>query len=254
MQSVGAAGGKTKLPILPPFSSKPKGVVPQGRVLERTKSLEDMLSSDGSDKKPSSPLLVKKFNDGPKNNGRSEYDHLEMKPVEPNSSPHLTRKPEPAKKQFHKSASTASEGFRKVNSPPVFPPPNDYTDSPPPLPPPNFSPSQPSKGPFVPKTYLAIESYDSQAPGCLSFNAGDRCILVRQSNGGWWYVNIGGIEGWTPGDFWQEDNTRVSKTIITHCATAACVAIAFNTDLPFKTSQNLSACSYADSISVTIDS
>ena len=194
-------------------SSPDKPVVPQGRVLERTKSLEDMLSCDG-DKKPSSPLMTKKQTDVAKQTLKSEYDHLDLRPAEhtPNSSPNISRKPDPARK-IHKSAlknlPSMPADFRKLNNPPVTSPTNDYTDSPPPLPPPNFSPSQSSKGSFIPKTYIAIESYASQAQGCLSFNAGDRCMLVRQSNGGWWYVNLGGIEGWTPGDFWKEDSTKV---------------------------------------------
>ncbi len=193
-----------------------KPVVPQGRVLERTKSLENMLSPDG-DKKPSSPLMAKKPNDVAKQTSKSEYDHLDIRPAEhtPNSSPNISRKPDPARK-LHKSALTnlpsVPADFRKINNPPITSPPHNYTDSPPPLPPPNFSPSQSSKGSFTPKTYIAIESYASQASGCLSFNAGDRCMLVRQSNGGWWYVNLGGTEGWTPGDFWQEDSTKVCNT------------------------------------------
>ncbi len=146
-------------------------------------------------------------------NSINEYDHLEVKTSEQQSNSNSSspvRKPEAAKKPFHKSivgSTPSSPGeFRKTNSPPVLSPPRNITDGPPPVHPPIFSPSHSSKGPFVPKTYIAIESYNSQAAGCLGFNAGDRCILVRQSNGGWWFVNIGGKEGWTPGDFWQEDS------------------------------------------------
>ena len=56
-----------------------------------------------------------------------------------------------------------------------------------------------------PKTYIAKYSYASQTEGCLSFSAGDKCVLVSQTRDGWWLVNIGGREGWTPGDFWDED-------------------------------------------------
>lgn len=61
-----------------------------------------------------------------------------------------------------------------------------------------------------PKTYIAKYSYKSQTEGCLSFSAGDKCVLVSQTKDGWWLVNIGGKEGWTPGDFWDED-VRVSS-------------------------------------------
>ncbi len=65
--------------------------------------------------------------------------------------------------------------------------------------------SQPAGEAAFPKTYVAISSYNSQAPGCLSFRDGDRCILVNKTQDGWWLVNIGGREGWTPGDFWEEE-------------------------------------------------
>lgn len=234
VQSIGALSGTKKpKPTAPKPFNKPKpqstsseksgNVVPQGRVLERTKSLENLLSGDSSVKernipspKPSSnhdpltPTIFKKHND---------YDHLEVSEKQASSnpsSPNVAKKPDPPvnrkplqnKSVLGYSPSSPAE-FRKVNSPPTND--NEFTDGPaPPLPPPNFSPSHHSKGSFVPKTYLAIESYEGQAPGCLSFNAGDKCSLIRQSNGGWWYVNIGGVEGWTPGEFWQE-NTRVSE-------------------------------------------
>ena len=206
-----SSAGKKQKPVVPPSTFKTKPLVskegehvPQGRVLERTKSLENVLSL-GGDKKISSPVM-KRTSSNQQRPPLNDYDHLEVKSSDQHATVNnATKKPEPAKKHFHKSvigSAPSSPGeFRKTNSPPVLSPPHDFTDNPPALPPPNFSPSHLSA-----KSYLAIESYDSQAPGCLSFTAGDRCMLVRQSNGGWWYVNIGGKEGWTPGDFWQEDS------------------------------------------------
>lgn len=56
------------------------------------------------------------------------------------------------------------------------------------------------------KTFMALSSYTSQVAGCISFSAGDKCVLVQKSNNNkWWLVNIGGKEGWTPADYWQED-------------------------------------------------
>ena len=56
------------------------------------------------------------------------------------------------------------------------------------------------------KTYMALSSYTSQAAGCISFSAGDKCVLVQRSHDNkWWLVNIGGKEGWAPADYWQED-------------------------------------------------
>ena len=74
------------------------------------------------------------------------------------------------------------------------------------------STSMPGESVFesVPKTYVAVSSYYSQMDGCLSFSEGDKCVLVHADNReGWWLVNIGGQEGWTPGEFWREEK-RVS--------------------------------------------
>lgn len=59
------------------------------------------------------------------------------------------------------------------------------------------------------KTYVALSDYQSDLPGCLSFQAGDKCVLLRKTQDGWWLVNIGGREGWTPEGFWREEQ-RVS--------------------------------------------
>lgn len=64
--------------------------------------------------------------------------------------------------------------------------------------------------PFL-KTYVALSSYTSQAAGCISFSTGDKCVLVQKTKDGWWLVNIGGGEGWTPAEYWQEE-IRVSTT------------------------------------------
>ena len=68
---------------------------------------------------------------------------------------------------------------------------------------PNFDPQQ------LPKTYISVSSYTSQGSECLSFSKGDRCLLIQQSTDGWWLVNVGGREGWTPGEYWQEDSVSL---------------------------------------------
>lgn len=65
--------------------------------------------------------------------------------------------------------------------------------------------SQPTLGVGFPLTYVAMSSYTSQAPGCLSFSEGDKCVVINTTKDGWWLVNIGGREGWTPGEFWREE-------------------------------------------------
>lgn len=60
------------------------------------------------------------------------------------------------------------------------------------------------------KTYVAVSSYSSQTEQCLTFSEGDKCVLITQNRDGWWLVNIGGREGWTPGEYWEEDVVRIN--------------------------------------------
>ena len=57
----------------------------------------------------------------------------------------------------------------------------------------------------APRMFVAHCDYTSQTEGCLSFSKGDRCVLVKNTPGGWWMVSINGKEGWTPSDYWDED-------------------------------------------------
>ena len=56
-----------------------------------------------------------------------------------------------------------------------------------------------------PRAFIAHCDYVSQTEGCLSFSKGDRCVLVKNTPGGWWLVSINGKEGWTPSDYWDEE-------------------------------------------------
>lgn len=89
---------------------------------------------------------------------------------------------------------------------------NSTNDIPTP-PPPSCPPPSASKNS---RSYTAIEDYTSQADGCLSFSAGERCLLIKQSSGGWWYVNINGKEGWTPGEFWEEEKRVCYDSLHVH--------------------------------------
>ena len=141
--------------------------------------------------KPSAQQAAR-TNSPPQSNG---YDHINGA-----GSPIFSKKPEPARKvagknKYKKVIVDAQQSPRTERSPPTT-----GIPSPPHRPPEPFKPS------FLPKTYIAIEDYTSQAPSCLTFKSGDRCVLMKTSAGGWWFVNIGGREGWTPGEFWQEDS------------------------------------------------
>ena len=56
------------------------------------------------------------------------------------------------------------------------------------------------------ETFTAVEGYVAQSDICLSFNTGDCCALLRKTDQNWWLVNIGGKEGWVPGNFWTSSS------------------------------------------------
>ena len=181
--------------------------ITKGSVLQRTKSLEDLLSKSSPNPsmpgKTDGPPAIQLGRNVPISNG---YDHIKPLPnpkptSSPNASPQLAKKPEAAKKQkkpysiFKISSNSDVKQEPVISSPVVVQSTNPSVDIVSPL----------SSQNLPPRTYIAIEDYESQAPGCLSFKQGERCVLVKQAGGGWWLVNIGGQEGWTPGEFWEED-------------------------------------------------
>ncbi len=74
--------------------------------------------------------------------------------------------------------------------------------------------SSPDLDAVLPKTYVSMSSYASQTEQCLSFSAGDKCVLIQQNKDGWWLVNIGGREGWTPGEYWMEDTVSLARRLM----------------------------------------
>lgn len=202
--------GKVKSPDLVEAGNSPS----QARVLQRTKSLENVLLKAASEGK-GSPLLPRKepaLKPLAKNVPSNGYDHI--KPL-PNPKPVQVgnKKPEAAKKKpYHKFKIPGSESKPEpVISSPLMTA-SEHKESNPTPPPPTVPPPSSSKHQ---KTYTAIENYTSQAHGCLSFTTGERCVLIKQSTGGWWYVNISGQEGWTPGEFWEEEK-RVRVFTLCH--------------------------------------
>lgn len=79
----------------------------------------------------------------------------------------------------------------------------------------------------LPKTYISVASYTSQAKECLSFSEGDKCVLIQQSPDGWWLVNIGGREGWTPGEYWKEDSVSLIMEVAGNSSLTVVVVIIF---------------------------
>lgn len=207
-------------------------------MLQRTKSLENILGS--SPEKTPNPLMSRKHTVLGKPMGKppqvgtssvqaprtcsppqfNGYDHIDgfashspsiANPTGP-GSPIFSKKPEPARKVAGKNP------YKKVMVDPQLTPQSERSPPTSSIPSPPHRAPEPLKSNFLPKTYVAVEDYTSQAPGCLTFKAGDRCVLMKNSAGGWWFVNIGGREGWTPGEFWQEDHrVRVSSVLCVIC-------------------------------------
>ncbi|XP_013417761.1 SH3 and PX domain-containing protein 2A isoform X4 [Lingula anatina] len=57
---------------------------------------------------------------------------------------------------------------------------------------------------FTYTSLVALADYDSRHESVLSFHAGDYALLLGKDPKGWWHVNLGGLDGWVPGDYWRE--------------------------------------------------
>ncbi|XP_078599647.1 uncharacterized protein LOC144874881 isoform X2 [Branchiostoma floridae x Branchiostoma japonicum] len=77
----------------------------------------------------------------------------------------------------------------------------------PPSPPPVMAPlsgatsHSPYDGNFA--TVVAVCDYTATLDGCISCRKGDHGQLLDVNSRGWWYVRIGMVEGWVPGDYWE---------------------------------------------------
>lgn len=99
--------------------------------------------------------------------------------------------------------------------------------SPSPLPPflKNFNKHELSSPPRHLKTYVAVSNYKSSVSGSLSFQSGDKCVLLRKTPDGWWLVNIGGREGWTPEGYWKEEAwVRTTSLYILYPSYIMCIS------------------------------
>lgn len=204
--------------------------------LARAKSLEDLLSSPPKQQpvqRQHSPPSNRRIGDQPLAKVPLLPSHLKERNqsedrdfVDANIIP--IAKPKPAKLRAGKGKKPISNGQlplrnasqpeeqrldllrRNARSPSPHKPLSQTISAPShpvPTPTPQFQQGRQTEA-VLPKTYFAISDYASQVEGCLSFREGDRCVLLQKTRDGWWLVNIGGREGWTPGDFWEEE-TRV---------------------------------------------
>lgn len=50
---------------------------------------------------------------------------------------------------------------------------------------------------------MALEGYEGNGNGVLSFEKGNSATVISQTEQGWWCVKIGSQIGWVPGEFWE---------------------------------------------------
>lgn len=203
--------------------SSPVLVEMNGGGLTRAKSLEDLLASNSSretsPQRLGSPQAEKKA--GPARvpvyppipvgggSGKGSKGPADQANSESKSAGKSKVKIKTGKLGKRTSDTQMNRSAVQPNSPPSGPSPEHrsvtHTVSVPtqPLPPQG---GHLKKGPSVHlKTYVAVSKYKSQVTNSLNFQAGDKCVLLRKTDDGWWLVNIGGREGWTPEAYWREE-------------------------------------------------
>ena len=202
----------------PPYASSP---TPGGsrNPLSRAKSLEDIIAvfspkEQQQGKSPKKPAETKKMapNPPPRVPGANPNPQLSQSTSPTVESPKLSMVKQSARKLLpnkKKESESTHEKVTAVKSSNISQEVASFSQrgSPArsPHPPLNHTQSTPSMDVSLPKTYVSIASYSSPAQECLSFSKGDKCVLIQSSPDGWWLVNIGGREGWTPGEYWKED-------------------------------------------------
>ncbi|CAH1802253.1 unnamed protein product [Owenia fusiformis] len=59
---------------------------------------------------------------------------------------------------------------------------------------------------------VANRGFNKSYPCTIKFDKNDLAILVNKHPSGWWYVNIGGLNGWTPSDNWDPVEVTPGET------------------------------------------
>ena len=60
-------------------------------------------------------------------------------------------------------------------------------------------------------TYVTIADYGGDGEGSLSFSEGETVEVLEKNPEGWWYVQIGGKEGWVPSTFIEKSSTKPER-------------------------------------------
>ena len=75
------------------------------------------------------------------------------------------------------------------------------------------SPTAPSKNttsPTKPEQWVTCENYSEVGDGCIAFTKGQTVELIDSSNNDWWYVKIGGKEGYAPANYLTKKETTTA--------------------------------------------
>ncbi|XP_051559214.1 SH3 and PX domain-containing protein 2A isoform X3 [Myxocyprinus asiaticus] len=84
-------------------------------------------------------------------------------------------------------------GFEAIGSPNLRqkPPPRRETNL-------AFQMPKPPEPPTVEAEYYTIAEFQSSISDGISFRGGQKADVIEKNSGGWWYVQIGDMEGWAP--------------------------------------------------------
>ncbi|TRZ01433.1 hypothetical protein DNTS_013436 [Danionella cerebrum] len=64
-----------------------------------------------------------------------------------------------------------------------------------------FQLPKPPEAPTVEAEYYTIAEFQSSISDGISFHGGQKADVIEKNSGGWWYVQIGEMEGWAPSSY-----------------------------------------------------
>ena len=72
------------------------------------------------------------------------------------------------------------------------------------------SPNKNATSPAKQEQWVTCENYSEAGDGCISFTKGQTVELIDSSNNDWWYVKIGGKEGYAPANYLTKTETTTA--------------------------------------------
>ncbi|KAM9769456.1 LOW QUALITY PROTEIN: SH3 and PX domain-containing protein 2A-like [Menidia menidia] len=74
-----------------------------------------------------------------------------------------------------------------------------------------FQLPKPPEPPAVEAEYYTIADFQSSISDGISFRGGQKAEVIEKTPGGWWYVQIGGLEGWAPCSYIDKRKKPLSR-------------------------------------------